>query len=106
MAKKAAKKTAKKRAAKKSGQSLGRSTTPARKAISSGDLQHRLDALLHTMRCITQHEDELCTLLHDARRTGRISAPLLRELRSVLQELPAMEYLDDLYAVQQAVAAA
>ena len=78
---------------------------PARKAALSANLQHRLNALLHTMRCITQHEDELCTLLHDARRTGRISTALLRELQSVLQELPSREYLDDLHAVQEAVEA-
>lgn len=63
-------------------------------------LTHRLDSLLHTMRCIAQHEDELCTLLHDARRAGRISAPLLRELQAVLDELPAEEYTSDLHAVK------
>ncbi len=62
-------------------------------------LTHRLDALLHTMRCIAQHEDELCTLLHDARRSGKLSKALLRELQAVLDHLPGEEYSDDLQAV-------
>lgn len=95
-------------AKKKSVKKATAKRKPARKAsavkaIPSVDLQHRLDALLHTMRCIAQHEDELCTLLHDARRTGRMNASLLRELRTLLQELPREEYLHDLYAVQQVV---
>ncbi len=83
-------------------------TKPATKkrATSSEPLTHRLDALLHTMRCIAQHEDELCTLLHDARRSGRITAPLRKELHALLSELPAEDYTADLYAVQEELKAA
>lgn len=101
MAVKAAKKATKK-PVKKAVRPVPKKIAVVRK---SEDLPHRLDTLLHTMRCIAQHEDELCTLLHDARRTGRLNAALLRELRSVLEELPAGEYLDDLHAVQQAIQA-
>lgn len=62
--------------------------------------------LLHTMRCITQHEDELCTLLHDARRNRKVSAPLLRELQAVLDQLPAEEYTDDLQSIRSLTGAA
>ena len=53
------------------------------------------------MRTIAQHEDELCTLLHDARRTGKVSSAVLRELQAVLAALPGHEYTDDLDAVLQ-----
>lgn len=58
------------------------------------------------MRCITQHEDQLCTLLHDARRTGRVNAALRRELQAILAELPAEEYTHDLHAVLEITEAA
>lgn len=64
-------------------------------------LMHRLDALLHTMRCISQHEDELCTLLHDVRSRGKVSKSLLRELQTLLAALPSAEYAHDLYAVSE-----
>lgn len=51
------------------------------------------------MRCIAQHEDQLCSLLHDARKTGRLNTALRRELQAILAELPAEEYTDDLHAV-------
>ncbi|MGI4758863.1 MAG: hypothetical protein ACRYGF_18690 [Janthinobacterium lividum] len=69
-------------------------------------LTHGLESLLHTMRSIAQHEDELCTLLHDARRTGKISAPLLRELKVVLDALPAEEYTSELQAIKEVTEAA
>ncbi len=109
MAKKATKKkaAARKAASKSSRPAKGPASNKRDAGVRcGGDLQHRLDTLLHTMRCITQHEDELCTLLHDACRTGRVSVALRRELRSVLQELPSGDYLDDLHAVQEAVEAA
>ena len=80
---------------------------PARAAARKAEpLTHRLDALLHTMRTIAQHEDELCSLLHDARRTGRVNTALLRDLRAVLAALPAEEYTDDLHAVLEIADAA
>ena len=106
MAKKAAKKTARRApTAGNTSRAVKRTAPAVRKELSSGDLRHRLDALLHTMRCIAQHEDELCTLLHDARRTNRVSAALVQELRSILQELPAEEYVADLHAVEEAILA-
>lgn len=68
-------------------------------------LTHRLDALLHTMRCITQHEDQLCSLLHHAQRTGRVSAAMRQELSAILSELPAEEYTADLRAALDVAAA-
>ena len=67
-------------------------------------LTHQLDALLHTMRTIAQHEDELCTLVHDMRSRGRVSKVLLRELQTLLAALPAHEYTDDLLAATELAA--
>ncbi len=112
MVKKAVKQTNKttaKSAAKKSARrpvkSSARHVAIAKKqpAANGVSLAHRLDSLLHTMRCIAQHEDELCTLLHDARRSGKVSGKLLRELHTLLDELPAEEYTFDLDAVREMV---
>ena len=90
----------KKGAAKKTAKRPPAPAQPARPTAQKAEpLTHRLDALLHTMRCIAQHEDQLCTLLHDARKTGRVSAALRRDLSSILAELPAEEYTEDLHAV-------
>ena len=107
MVKKAVKQT-KKATAKPDGKTSVRAVKTVRKqpAIDPASLTHRLDALLHTMRCIAQHEDELCTLLHDARRSGKTSTKLLRELHTILDELPAEEYAFDLDAVREMIAAA
>lgn len=64
-------------------------------------LADRLDTLLHTVRCIAQHEDELCTLLHAARKSNRMTTTLARELRSILANLPAEEYAWELRAVEE-----
>ena len=89
-----------KKADTKKAKQVPRKAVPARVAAATAEpLTHRLDALLHTMRCIAQHEDQLCTLLHDARKTGRMSATLRRDLNAILTELPAEEYTDDLHAV-------
>ena len=105
MAKKAVKQAAGRKAARSTvgRKRPGQSKHPAHQLLHADDLQHRLSTLLHTMRCIAQHEDELCTLLNGLRPTGRLKPALLRELRTVLRELPAEEYIHDVYAVQEAV---
>lgn len=106
MVKRAAKqaKRSTKAAAKKTSKGTKQRNTPAQQPVESTELTHRLDALLHTMRCIAQHEDELCTLLHDARRTGKVNNRLVRELHTILDELPAEEYTFDLNAVREITA--
>jgi hypothetical protein len=74
--------------------------------LDAASLSSHLDALLHTMRCIAQHEDELCTLLHETRRRRKVSSSLLRDLRSILQELPAEEYTADLDQLREELEAA
>lgn len=99
------KQPAKNTATKQTAKKAPRNAALARKsAVKAEPLTHRLDALLHTMRCIAQHEDQLCTLLHDARKTGRITAALRRDLSVILAELPAEEYTEDLHAVLEITA--
>jgi hypothetical protein len=69
-------------------------------------LADRLDTLLHTVRCIAQHEDELCTLLHAARKSNRLAKSLASELRAILANLPAEEYAWELRALEEELDAA
>ena len=62
-------------------------------------LYPQLNALLHTVRCIAQHEDQLCTLLHESRKTRSISARSAREIRALLDKMPSREYLADFEAL-------
>lgn len=64
-------------------------------------MAHGLNTLLHTMQAIQRSEEELCSLMH-ALRNGRASAPLLRDLRRVLQHLPAHDYLHEVEQLQDA----
>ncbi len=65
---------------------------------------YRMNALLHTIRCIAQHEDHLCTLMHEIKEAGHLGAEVSEELGVLLAELPAHDYLDDLSAAQTLLA--
>jgi hypothetical protein len=64
---------------------------------------HRLDALLHTIRCIAQYEDTLCELAHEAKRIGELSPEMTEELREVLEKIPSHDYMLDLVALEAAI---
>jgi hypothetical protein len=61
---------------------------------------HRLDALLHTMRCITQFEDALCELSHELKGANALSPEASEELRDILEKIPSHDYLVDLELVR------
>ena len=67
-------------------------------------LFHQLSALIHTIRCIAQHEDQLCVLMHEAKNAASLDAGMRVELRELLDKIPAHEYMGDLYAVREAAA--
>lgn len=69
-------------------------------APSTTALTDRLDTLLHTIRCIAQHEDELCGLLHEARSSGKLSPDSAADLQHILDALPAEEYAWQLHALE------
>ena len=89
MAKKAVSKTA----ATKSGTML-----PMRVA-------HRIESLLHTMRVIERHEEQLCVLMTEIKNTGEVSGAIRKELHDLLEELPADAYRLDMEAVSMALLA-
>ena len=73
------------------------------KAAPAPDLYSTIHALLHTMRLIEQHEEPLCSMHDELKRTGKLSAPHRRKLEKLLQELPAHDYQAGLEAVHQAL---
>ena len=70
------------------------------------DLYSSLHALLHTMRLIEQHDEPLCSMHDELKRTGRLSAAQRRRLQQLVNELPAQDYQADLDTLREAVAAA
>ncbi len=73
------------------------------KSLARPPLYDRLNSLLHTMRCIELQEPTLCTLLHELKTTGKITTKMTKELRAVLDTLPAHGYVEDIEAVEQAL---
>ncbi len=71
--------------------------------VKSASAYHRLDVLLHTIRCIAQYEDALCELSHDAKRTGGLTPEHGDELRQILDRIPYHDYVLDLDAVRTAL---
>jgi len=67
----------------------------APRSDGSDSLVHLLHSLLSCMRCITQHEDALCELLHEAQH-GAAPGRLRGELVTLVEELPTYDYVDDL----------
>ncbi len=64
----------------------------------------RLDALLHTVRCIAQYEDALCELSHEVRQSGRLSRQTRGVLDALLKKIPSQDYVHDLDAVTDLLA--
>lgn len=66
----------------------------------TAELTYRLNTLLHTMRAIARHEDQLCTLMHEVQNSGIVDPGLDEELRDLLEQMPSHEYQDDVEAVR------
>jgi hypothetical protein len=47
-----------------------------------------LHSLLQTLRTMASHEDDICTLLAEMERTGRLSSAVRRDLGRLLSALP------------------
>jgi hypothetical protein len=54
-----------------------------------------LHSLLHSIRCIAHHEDSVCELLHELHHTKIAQTKFIAELRDLLEDLPAYDFLDD-----------
>ena len=59
----------------------------------------RLNTLLHTVRCIAQHEDALCELSHEVKQSGVLSDETKLALDILLKKIPSQDYVHDLDAV-------
>lgn len=78
--------------------------TPAKRTPAEPTLAHRIHALLNTVRHIAHHEDELCTLLHEAEHTAEITPALSRDLKRLLTRMPAPDtYLADMETLRTAL---
>lgn len=64
---------------------------------------YRMNALLHTMRAIERHEEQLCVVMTEIKNTGKMTSALDDELRDLLEQMPAHEYKDDIDAVREAL---
>jgi hypothetical protein len=81
--------------------STHRKTRPA--TVQQSSLYHRIDTLLHTMRCIAQYEDALCGLSHEVKQAGAFSPEISDEVREILEKIPSHDYVMDLDAVRAAL---
>lgn len=51
---------------------------------------YQLHALLETVRAMQCYEDDLCTLLAEIQRSGKVGAGVRRDLLKVLHGMPVM----------------
>ena len=72
---------------------------------SAPDLYGSIHALLHTMRLIERHEESLCSMHDELKRTGKLSASQRRKLQQLVYDLPAHDYQADLETLRQALSA-
>jgi|GEM_PF-4254647 len=61
---------------------------------------HRVDALLHTMRRITQYEDALCELSHELKSSRFLSDETSEELRDLLDKIPSHDFMMDIESLK------
>ena len=64
---------------------------------------HHLYALLHTLRALGSHQDQICTLLAEMQRTGKAGAGVRRDLKALLSDLPMESLETELHAVWSAL---
>ena len=63
----------------------------------------RLHSLLRVMRIIEQHEEQLCSMMHEIKSSGVVSEAMRAELSGLLDEMPLSEYQNDLEGLRQAL---
>ena len=67
------------------------------------EVVYRLNTLLHTMRAIARHEDQICALMTEIQSSARVDQTTDVELRDLLEQMPSHEYLDDVDAVRESL---
>ncbi|MBS1814958.1 MAG: hypothetical protein JSS87_08810 [Acidobacteria bacterium] len=91
------KKAVTKRPAKKA---VKRSAVKKRAVPAYSPLYYDLHSLLHTVRHIAAAEDELCSLLEEAKASGEMDKATVRDLRRVLERLPVREFVSEVESVR------
>lgn len=70
---------------------------PCTESISSAQrgfppAYYQVHALLETVRAIQCYEDDLCTLLAEIQRSGKVGAGVRRDLLKLLHSMPMMSF--------------
>lgn len=69
------------------------------------DVYYHLHSLLHTLRSLEGQQDQLCSLLADIQRSGKVGAATRRDLAAVLHKLPSAAFESELHALWSALEA-
>ncbi len=83
----------------------GKAGAPGKGTPAHLKVAHRIEVLLHTMRAIERHEEQLCVVMTEIRNAGAVRPGTRKELLALLEELPSAAYGADLDAVGAALAA-
>ena len=70
------------------------------------DVYYPLHSLLHTLRTLEQHQDQICTLLTDIQRSGKVGASVRKELTALLNQLPSAALDSEVHQIWSALDAA
>ena len=76
-------------------------TAPAQRGLPPA--YYQLHALLETVRSLQCCEDDLCTLLAQIQRSGKVGVTLRRDLLNVLHSMPVMRLHAELDGCLEAV---
>lgn len=64
---------------------------------------YQLHSLLHTLHSFAEHEEEICSLLSEIKRSGKVGARVRKELSAALDALPVHALQTDFDASWQAL---
>jgi hypothetical protein len=64
---------------------------------------YNLHSLLHTLRALESHIDDVCTLTAEIQRTGKVNATARRDIARLVHALPLNVLEADVSALHQAV---
>ena len=67
------------------------------------DVYYPLHSLLHTLRELETHEDQICTLLTEIQRSGKMTASLRRDLSALMISFPAASLQQEVHALSAAL---
>ena len=91
----------KKAVAKRPAKKAAKRVAVKKRAVPAyAPLYYDLHSLLHTVRHIAAAEDELCSLMEEAKASGEMDKAMARDLRRVLERLPVREFVSEVESVR------